>query len=550
MRLTETIPTSPITVEKSLRKERLRVLTSSRAGKIVPLAYFPLLREDRIASGQMRVRLEMAETAEMLMNAINVTVFAHFIPFLAAPRFKGMDDFNRSYSGVPEEEGGTPIPFFKSMTYHRDHDIFRAMGLHAPAGSDVNTSIVQAYNLLVNHRRRARSVKLPMRDLDDTSLAKAFWHHTNMAHIVPDFDQASIDGEVSLKVVAQRMEVQGLGVTSSLNSSGKALTFPNGNTAEFGDGELFNELFARRRIADEAVPAIFVELEQQGVKLSLSNIELAKKTAAFAQLRSQFAGIEDDHIIDLLMDGIRVPDEALKQPILLDRKTTIVGYSRRFATDASNLDKSVTTGETFVDLRMRTPPMNTGGIVMITCEIVPEQLFERQKDYFFCATSVQDLPNFTADYLDPEKVSVVKNDHVDVKHSEPDATFGYAPLNHQWQRDRVQVGGKYFRPDANAAFDEDRQKLWAQETVDPTLTEDFYMVSGLHHKVFADTTKDQFEYTCRGEFDIIGNTVFGKGLRENTHDYFAVAADVDRGRINKNNTGGGGGFFNPPNLEE
>jgi hypothetical protein len=178
--------------------------------------------------------------------------------------------------------------------------------------------------------------------------------------------------------------------------------------------------------------------------------------------------------------------------------------------------------------------MNTGGVIMITAQIVPEQLWERKKDYFLYTTDPDTLPNFLPDFLDPEKVSVVKNDHVDVNHATPDATFGYAPLNHEWQRDSVNIGGKYYRP-ANDAFDEDRQKIWSAEAINPTLNQDFYLCSEVHKKVFSDQVSDSFEITALTNFNIVGNTVFGTGLIEAdaTSDYDTIIAQTDATRIVK-----------------
>lgn len=540
MRLTETIPAAPIQVQKSVRPDEIRCLTSGPAGKILPLAYSPLLREDRVSRGRVRVRVEMMETAEMLMNAINVTCYAHFVPFLAFPQFNGMDSFNRAYKGVPEEEGGQPIDFFPLTGWTGNAEIYQTMGLHRAGGAGANHSVKTAYNLIVNHRRKARSAKLPMRDLTDGTLAEAFWKHTNMNHIVPDFDQAMIDGEVQLNFAQTQLPVSGIGVSAAhsfetkyARETGKTVGTEASWSSPNDMADEHDFVWVKRDPDNPLHPAIFAEMQAEGVTLSLSNIELAKKTAAFAKLRSQFSGLDDDHIIDLLMQGVRVPEAQLTQPILLDRKSTIVGYNRRYATDGANLSESVTSGETFVDLSMVTPPMNTGGIVLITCEVVPEQLFERQKDYFLYASSPEDLPNFTRDYLDPEKVAVVQNDHVDVAHTDPSGTFGYAPLNHQWKRAIPRIGGKYLRSDPNAPFDEDRQKIWAAETVDPTLTEDFYLVTDLHTKVFADQESDPFEITTLGRLDIVGNTVFGKGLQEATDDYDKLIDQVDTGRIDQ-----------------
>jgi len=534
--LTETIPAMPVQATQTLRTDNKRVLTSSKAGKIVPLAVVPLLREDRVSRGQMRVRLEMMETAEMLMNAINVTVYAHFIPYLASDRFNGMDQMNRSYAGVPETEGGSVVEFLPTVTFDPTQEFWATLGAHAAPLSPVNGFPLEAYNILVNHRRKARSPKLPLRTLYDTTLAPAFWRHNGMGYIVPDFDAAKIDGEVALNVVAAQLPVKGIGqrTNSAFNETGQSVYETGGSSSVvYPTGDfIYNTAMLKEDPDNPGYPAVFAEMQADGITVSLANIELAKKTAAFAKMRARYQGLDDDHIVDLLMEGVRVPEAQLSQPILLDRKSTIVGYSRRYATDAANLEKSVTQGETFVDLVMRTPPMNTGGVILITCEVVPEQLFERQRDYYLEAQAVSEFPNFTRDFLDPEKVAIVPNSHVDVLHSTPDATFGYAPLNHQWKRAHVNVGGKYYRP-ADDLFDEDRQKIWSNEALDPTLTEDFYMANELHTKVFADQLSDHFEYTAIGQFDIVGNTVFGQGLEEATDDFDQLMAQVDTSRIDQ-----------------
>ena len=281
---------------------------------------------------------------------------------------------------------------------------------------------------------------------------------------------------------------------------------------------------------------IYAELSTGGnATMSLADIEQARKTAAFAKLRAKYDGIDEEHVIDLLMSGIRVPEEALKQPILLGRQRAMIGFNQRYATDGANLDKSATNGMATIDMNIRTPGnMNTGGIIMICAEIVPEQLWERKKDYFLYTTDPDTLPNYLSDVLDPEKVAVVKNDHADVNHATPDGTFGYAPLNHEWQKDAVNVGGKYYRP-SNDAFDEDRAKIWTAETTNPTLNEDFYLCSGLHKKVFADQVSDSFEITCLSDMQIVGNTVFGAALQETdaTSDYDTITSQVDSSRIEK-----------------
>ena len=559
MRMTEMVPTAPITVKRSTRRDRGRVLTSADAGKILPLKYIPMLREDAVKRGRVRVNLEMMETAEYLMNGIQVDVMAHYVPMLAFDRFNGsMEELNRSYKGEPGI-GGSVVPYFeKNKTYNptsdtvvthttnqsaidtsnysggvADNSVFlQTMGIHTQS-ADYNTTIVEAYNAIVNHRRKARSASLPLRNAFDHRLAEAFWSLDNN-HIVPDFDQKLIDGEVALNALTFKAPVVTEQYTQinpgSLNGGGDPGTnfaVPGNTTNPTAQGTtpesyLFEDMYAELTAGGNAT-------------MSLADIEQAKKTAAFAKLRSMYDGITDEHVIDLLMEGISVPLEYMKQPILLSKASTMIGYNQRYATDAANLDTSVTNGFATVDMSIRTPQMNTGGVIMITAEIVPEQMWERKKDYFLYETNADNLPNYLRDVLDPEQVSVVKNDHLDVNHSTPNGTFGYAPLNHEWMlRDMVNVGGKYYRP-ANDAFDEDRAKIWTVEQTDPTLSEDFYLVSGLHKKVFIDQVADAFEITCISDVEITGNTVFGERLLEAdaTSDYEQITNLVDSARIEK-----------------
>jgi len=555
--MTEMIPNSPIAVQKSVRSAKGRVLTSGDAGKILPLKYEWLHREDGVRSGKLRVNVEMMETSEMLMNGVGVTLYAHFVPMLAFDRFNGsMDELNRSYK---KENGaaGSVVPFFESnKAYNAGNGsvttisgtnakyfdtgeqwtggsplFYQTMGIHTET-STFNTTVVEAYNAIVNHRRKARSKSLPLRNAFDHTLADAFWINNGMQNIVPDYDQNLIDGQVTLAgltfqapIKAPKARGDGNAIDASLNQTNSnahmAPAMSGSDLIDEGDMYLFEDIYAELTTGGNAT-------------MSLADIEQARKTAAFAKLRAKYDGIDDEHVIDLLMSGIRVPEEALKQPILLGRQRAMIGFNQRYATDGANLDKSATNGMATIDMSFRTPAMNTGGVIMITAEIVPEQLWERKKDYFLYTTDPDTLPNFLSDFLSPEKVSRVQNDHADVNHATPDGTFGYAPLNHEWQRDAVNVGGKYYRP-ANDAFDEDRAKIWTAESTNPTLNEDFYLCSGLHKKVFADQVSDSFEITCLTDMQIVGNTVFGAALQETdaTSDYDTITSQVDSSRIVK-----------------
>lgn len=543
MRVREQISSTPIDVEQSVRGEEIRWLTSCRAGKVVLLGYIPVLREDRVSRGSVTIGYKMAETVHPLMNATNVTAQAHFVPFLALDRFGGsMEAFNASYM----RKSGS-VPFFQTHPFDRAAEIYKSAGIHWKQGAEISDLLRESYNLLVNYRRKARSEKLALRELHETTLAEAFWKNPNMYHIVPDFDAAMMDGEVALSINLDSMNttvpVDGIGFYGSPESAGNAVRSYEGapNFSGFRDKTNQSEGGIAIRSTGPAgsarpdvsvfLPDIFEQMRQDGLKIALSNIDLAKKTVAFAKLRERFSGIDDDDIIDMLMGGLRVPDEALKHPILLATASTIFGLNERHAMDGDNLDKSVTTGETRLTLNFRTPNMMTGGVILITTEIVPEQLFERQRDDFLGLSSTEEFPEFVRDFLDPEKVDVVQNRFVDVEHDTPDGTFGYAPLNHAWKRSLTRIGGKYLRPVADG-FVEDRQRFWSIEQKNPALTTDFYLVpKNLPHTVFADNLADPFEVLTLGSVQLVGNTVFGQGLTEDQGHYEAVASKVDHSRI-------------------
>jgi hypothetical protein len=530
--------TSPIPVVRSRRMIDLRGLTSLPAGKMVPINAFPVLREDAVINAPVRLSFEMMETAEILINAVNVRVMAYFVPWLALWRFQAsLDQLNRSYEGLPPVEGGDVVDFVAKHTKGAAgaEEIYTYLGLHAKEGDDVSTFYRESYNRIWNFRARNRSSQIEEVAGSNTDLLPAFWAHRQFQHVVPDFDQDMIDGEVALNVTNSVMPVQGIGALSSINydSNSSTVTESSGDTTSYDKYKPLSTSQILVQGTDSIAPNVFVEMQQNGITVSLANIELAKKTAAFARLKEQYAGLEDDYIVDLLMKGVSVPDQALKQPILMADKTTVFGMQKRYATDSGNLAESAVNGAAYVDLNLRLPQMNVGGTVMIVAEITPEQMFERQKDPYFHLGSVDDLPDYLRDTLDPEKVEVVTNDMVDVDHDAPADAFGYAPLNWRWNTQIPRIGGKFYRPDSAATFDEDRQRLWVVETQDPTFAEDFYLATNINQSVFADTLADPFECTCMGAGMIEGLTVFGGALHEASTDYEDVLAEAPQERIEK-----------------
>ena len=552
--ITNRLKTTPIPVQRTTRPSMHRILTSFEPGYMVPVMAMPLLREDSVAGAAFRISFEMKETVEVLMNAVNARVLTYLVPKLAFERFSGLDSINKSYEGIPEVEGGDVVPWFDTMTApaHGANAILKKMGKHARPGTTINTEYIEAYNAIWNFRATQRSPDIAKRTRLDATLAPAFWQHQTFAHIVPDFDQAIIDGEVALSVANAKMPVKGIGFDDTPSVTPFAVTpiresgettptatqfghrIVDGNAPALGAGgaKLMVKSVAAGPVG-QYYPDIWAELQNNGITLSLSNIEMARKTQAFANLRRQYNGHSDEYIIDLLMDGISIPDQSWKQPILLGDQNVVFGMSKRYATDAANLTESVVNGLTMIEQRFSCPRVPMGGVIMMVVEVTPEQLFERQKDPYLHATTVEQVPQFLRDTLDPEKVVVVKNEDVDLDHDTPSGVFGYAPLNHEWTRNVPGIGGKFYRPAVDAGFDEDRQRLWAVETQNPVLSQDFYLCTTMHQKPFVETTGDNFEVLIRGQAAIRGNTVFGGLLVEATNDYAEVVEEQPNDRIEK-----------------
>lgn len=539
----------PLDVPRTTRLRGENTLTSLPAGKVVPLMAVEMLREDALRGGRIKASFEMLETAELLMNAVYVNVKAYLVPWLAFERFAGsMDLFNRSYKGVALGEDD-PLPFIETMTKgaHGSEAILKYLGKHAKPGADINTMYIEAYNAIWNFRAQNRSPSIEKRAANATTLAPAFWRHENFAHIVPDFDQAVIDGEVALNVVQSRMEVQGLGFVGTAQNTASEATVRTSDgapakswgaawrvkdaSAEMTGG--YGILAVKAKGVNASYPDVWTELADNGITVSLSNIELAKKTQAFARLRERYAEHDEEFIIDMLMDGLTIPDQALKQPILLGEFTNVFGQTKRYSTDADALEASATNGFTQGQLTLRVPRLATGGVIMVTAEITPEQLFERTQDYLLHVTDAAEFPEYLRDELDPEKVEVVRNDYIDTAHGTPAGTFGYAPLNHKLHKKQYNVGGKFYRPSTDGTADEVRQRIWSVEVANPALSADFYLCTTMNQKPFLDTTADPFEAVAIGEFVLEGNTVFGGALVEAMNNYQAVMDKAPTDRIEK-----------------
>lgn len=547
---------NPIGVPRSVRQNPVQVVTSMQPGKMVPLAAFQLFREDQSA-GNVNVTVEMQETYEILANRVSLRVMSYCVPWLAFERFeRSRDQFDRSYMGQPQVEDGDVVPFVEThaMGAHGSKEIYKYLGEHAKTTDQVNTMYAEAYNLIWNFRAKNRSMLLPQRTRLDTSLAPAFWNHSRFQHVVPRFDQAQIDGEVPLNILNPELSlknkslsgalsdpnwaktslyrasdttfssVMGLTVDGSGVEAGKRVITTNANP-----GASPENMYMRQDLRN-----IVAELSNEGISVSLSNFELARKTQAFAKMRERFDGLPEEYLIDMLMSGLSIPELHLSQPMLIGDVTTHFSQMKRYATDADNLTESAVSGMASVNVSISTPRVPVGGIVMVVAEAVPEQLFERQQNPFFHLGSVAELPDFLRDELDPEKVEEVMNNQVDTDHDTPEGLFGFAPLHWKWATPGPKIGGKFYRPAVDLAEDDARRIFWAVENENPVLTEDFYIVNEIHVKPFYDKESDQFEARVDGGSLIQGNTRFGTILIETDDNYDKVWAAAPHDRIEDN----------------
>jgi len=541
--------TTPISIARSVRQVNQIAATSMPGGKMVPITAFPLLREDTLRNSQIHAKVDLMETAEAVRNGIKVRFMAYLVPFLAFDRFNGgMDEFNRSYMKQPIADGVAVTPFFNTMVAGAvgSIPIHRYLGFHAAPTDVINTAYIEAFNEIYNFRLRNRSETLyqaKKRLATDTSLAPALWQHEQFKYVVPDWDDVAMEGAVDLSFTSGLIPVQGLGLApthSGTRTGVQTVKNTGGNRSQDGfliegNGSAIGAGESHVHIEADAsgIPKIFANLAGSGVKISLANIEFAKKTMWYADLKAQFEGLDDPHVIDLLMQGVSVPDQMWKQPILLADKTEIFGLDKRWATDGANLTNAVVNGMAMTTLDIALPRCNTGGIVMVVAEILPDQLFERMRDPLLFITDPKKLPDALRDDLDPQKVERMSNGEVDTSHSNPNGLFGYRPMNWMWQAWFTRLGGKYHKAAPSVVFNQDRAQFWTVEVTNPAYNSDFMISETFNQLPFVVTNQDVAEVQISGTAIIEGNTQFGTRLLENDNAYAEVMAQVDQSRITK-----------------
>lgn len=536
--------TNPLALPRSMREVPIMVGTTVPAGKMTPVAAFPLLREDALKTSTIFCKVDLMEAAEAVRNPIKVRFLAYFVPFLAFAKFDGgRDEFDRSYMKAAGSNGQPVTPFFETINAGAvgSIPIHRYLGLHAPANANVNDAYIRAYNVIWNFRARNRSKTLfdaKKRLETNTALAPAFWNHEQFKYIVPDWDDQAMEGSVDLSFTSGLIPVVGTGqlkmqavgspTVRDMNLSGTNALSLNGAAP----GSTVGVQLAA------AASGVVADLASSGVKISLANIELAKKAQWYAEAKSQFEGLvqgdmPDNVAIDLLMQGISVPDKMWQQPILVADKTEVANLDKRWATDGANLTNAVVNGEAMTMLNLVMPRCPTGGIMMVVAEILPDQIFERMQDPLLFTTDPALLPRADRDDMDQQKVERVSKGRIDTSHSDPNGLFGYEPLHARWTAPYTHLGGKYFRAAPSSTFNQDRAQFWTVEVQDPAYNADFMISESMNQLPFVLLNVDVGEASLMGTCVIEGNTQFGERLLENENSYNEMLAVADKSRITK-----------------
>ncbi|VDC31837.1 hypothetical protein [Pseudogemmobacter humi] len=541
--------TTPVQFNRSIRKDTAVTMTSSRAGVVAPVAYFPLLPGDS-ASGRVGVDVQLKEMPKPLLNGVFANFQAWFVPKSAFPKFSGRDELMHSMTGAAIKSLGaadrTPPTYFTKVVSGGglgnvlSSPLYKVLGLHGNPTEAVNTDLIDAFNLIYNFRLAAHSSRLPRRkyaveDLNaSTTLPPAFWPSSRFSRVVPDYERALIVGSLDLDVAAGRLPVSGIGKANAVwDTNNQSVRETGGKVATYAkhmavDSGTANATFRVLGSSDN-FPEIYAEMAGQSLSVTLADIDKARTTQAFAKLRTAYAGNDatgfdnDDTIVALLMQGISVPPDQFKRPWLLDSKRVSVGFAERFATDAANLDASVTLGRASASLSLNVPIQDVGGVVIVTVEVLPERIDERMSDEWLHCTEFDHLPNALRDVQRVEPVDMVLNRRVDSKHSSPNGLYGFEPMNDKWNRDFTRLGGDFYMSTPGGGWTENRSNIWQTDIVNPSFSDTHYLApSPFPHDVFADHNADAFEVVCRHAVSISGLTQIGDVLAENNDDYDAV----------------------------
>lgn len=547
--------TAPVLFNRSRRTDDNNLMTSGRAGVVVPIGYIPLLAGDS-CSGRAGIDLKLKEMPRPLLNGVFANFQAWFVPKSAHPQFPGRDELMASYTGHKVRQLGKadrePAPFFTALdgaakTTAAASKFFKTLGLHVPAGEKINTDLIDAFTVIYNFRLAAHSNKLKRRkyaaeDISEaTTLPPAFWPSSRFSRVVGDYERALVVGSLDLDVIKGRLPISGIGIaaqqaaknwTNRQTGGRKDRTDKGWRNWEGSDhlGEAF--MFIKEESKRAGFPAVFAEMAGQHIGVSVADIDKARTTQAFAKLRQAYAGNDttgfnnDDAIVALLLQGIGMPQpDDFKRPWLLDSKRVPVGFAQRFATNSGQLDQNVNLGFASASLSLNVPKQDVSGVIIMTVEVLPERIDERMSDNWLLSTTVSDLPDALRDVQRVEPVDLVLNHRIDAKHAAPKQLYGYEPMNDAWNRNFTRLGGEFYMATPGGGFKETRANIWQTEIVNPKFTKHHFLApSPFPHDPFSDQRADAFECVCRHSVSIVGLTQIGDVLAENNDDYGAVVA--------------------------
>lgn len=530
---------TPMEYGMTRRPDNVSLRTSGDAGVVIPVAVAPLFRKDS-AAGRIAIQMELAEMPKPLENAVLARGQVWFVPRPALPQFSGLDEYTHSYHGKQVtnlgNNGRTPVPLYDTRTSDlwNDQDFFKSLGIVVGTGSqELNTDYIDAYNHIQNFRLAAHSSKMTPyeycaeRFAKSQTLKQAFWPRNRMHNIVPDYEQALVTGALDLDVSAGQVPLSyasevnpgSSAIRADQNQASQALAIrSSGTVTDTGDYYQSDE--------------VFTELAGTTITTTLANIDKARTTQAFAKRVAAYDGSDfsgynnDDIVMSELMQGFNVPAELMHRPWLLDSKTVVFGMQERHATDAANLDDSVSTGRAQMSLSVNVPAADYGGIIMATVEVMPERLYERQSDEYLYVTDVDDLPNAMRDIQRVEPVDTVLNRRIDTAHTTPNGTFGYEPMNAKWDREFTRLGGEFIQTVPGTPSTSARTAIWQPDIVDPVFTSDHWLCpSPFPQDVFSVPSNHVVNISVLQQLTITGITQKGDALVEDNGEFLAVEAE-------------------------
>jgi len=531
--------TTPLQFPRTLRNDNQSLLTTGRAGEVIPFGFVPLFREDS-ATGRVTIAAELAEMPKPLENAVIGRLQTWFVPRPSLPQFSGLDEYTHAYQGKNITQlgaaGRTPPALFDTVSASAVYatangsEFMRATGLTVEANETFNTDYIDAYILVQNFRLAAHSSKMTRYDYyqeDNTTslqLKPAFWPRNRFHSVVADYESALVVGALDLDVSAGTVRIQSdATVTTDTIGIYSVDAGTNRDIIDNGGVKIGGTYSGH---------ALEGDMTGQTVTTTLANIDMARKQQSFAKAvaamdGNQYSGFNNDDVLILdLMNGYTVPPELLNRPWMLDSKTGVFGMSERHATDAANLDDSVTVGQLTLSTSINVPKAQYGGIVFSTFEYMPERLYPRQSDEFMKVTTEAQLPNALRDSLNPEPVEITLNGEIDTAHTTPGGTFGYRELNGKWNRERTLLGGDFQSLTPGTPATAARTALWQPEYVDPVLTSDHWLCPHpFPQDVFSVPGNDTVTLSVRVDCTISGLTQFGSKLVEDNSEFADITTE-------------------------